>query len=242
MTGLYDALRTAMSAERPVALVTVVAAPAGQGGKLLVFGDGTTQGALHSSLPATEVAADVQGLLRRERTESLTYALEGGEARLFVESYTPPPTLYLFGAVHIAVALVGLAKQLGFRTVVIDARAAFATPERFPHADELVHAWPDEALEGRELHMSSYVTVLTHDPKLDDPALQIVLRQQVRYIGALGSPKTHAKRLERLRDAGFGEEELARIHAPIGLDLGGRTPEEIALSILAQIIKVKNAR
>jgi len=125
--------------------------------------------------------------------------------------------------------------------VVVDARAAFATDERFPHADELIHAWPDEALAGRPLNMSSYVCVLTHDPKLDDPALHIVLKHPVRYVGALGSPKTHAKRMERLRQEGFSAEQLARIHGPIGIELGARTPEEIAVSILAQIVEVKNA-
>jgi xanthine dehydrogenase accessory factor len=241
MAELYDALKAAVAAERPVALVTLVAGPGGIGEKLLIYDDGTTLGALPTALPREQIVADAQELLRQEKTLTRSYAAEGGEARLFFESYTPPPTLFVFGAVHIAVALVGLIKQLGFRTVVVDARAAFATPERFPHADELIHAWPDEALEGRALNMSSYVCVLTHDPKLDDPALHIVLRRPVRYIGALGSPKTHGKRIERLRAEGFSEAELARIHGPIGLELGARTPEEIAVSILAQIVQVKNA-
>jgi xanthine dehydrogenase accessory factor len=157
---------------------------------------------------------------------------------VFIESFVPAPTLFIVGAVHIAIALVALAKVLGFRTVVIDAREAFATVERFPHADELVTAWPDDALEGR-LTRSSYVAVLTHDPKLDDPALRVALNSAARYVGALGSPSTHARRLERLRADGLSEAQLARIHGPIGLAIGARTPDEIALSILAEIIQVK---
>jgi xanthine dehydrogenase accessory factor len=240
MAELYDALKQAIADERPAVLVTLIAGPVGVGDKLLVYDDGVTLGALAAPLPQQQIVQDALELLRGEKTTARSYAVENGEARLFFESYAAPPTLYIFGAVHIASALIDLVKVLGFRTVVVDARAAFATHERFPHADELVHAWPDEALAGRKLGPNSYVCVLTHDPKLDDPALQIVLRQPVRYIGALGSPKTHAKRLERLRAEGFGDDELQRIHGPIGLSLGARTPPEIAVSIVAQIVQVKN--
>jgi xanthine dehydrogenase accessory factor len=153
----------------------------------------------------------------------------------------PPPGLFMVGGVHIAVALAALAKVVGFRTVVVDARSAFATEERFAHVDELVVAWPDEALEGR-LDGRSCVAVLTHDPKLDDPALRVALRSPARYIGALGSPATHARRLERLRAEGFAEAELTRIHGPIGLPIGAKTPEEIAVSVLAQIVKAQRVR
>jgi xanthine dehydrogenase accessory factor len=130
---------------------------------------------------------------------------------------------------------------LGFRTVVVDARSAFASAERFAHADELVLAWPDEALEGR-LDARSCVAVLTHDPKLDDPALRVALASPARYIGALGSPKTHTTRLGRLRAEGFSDEQLARIHGPIGLPIGAKTPEEIALSVLAEVVKAQRAK
>lgn len=158
---------------------------------------------------------------------------------VFVEAYPPPPTVIMVGAVHISLELTHLAKQLGFSTVVVDARAAFATAERFGSADELINAWPDEALQGR-LHPNAAVVVLTHDPKLDDPALVVALGSDVRYIGALGSKKTHAARVERLQTAGFSPADISRIHAPIGLDIGGRTPAEIALSIMAQIVAVWN--
>jgi xanthine dehydrogenase accessory factor len=156
---------------------------------------------------------------------------------VFVEAIVPPPTLYVVGAVHIAAGLVSIAKVLEFRTVVVDAREAFATSERFPDADELITAWPDDALEGR-LGPSSFVVVLTHDPKLDDPALRVALASPARYIGALGSSRTHARRLERLRAEGFSADQLARINGPVGLTIGARTPQEIALSIMAEIVKV----
>ena len=129
--------------------------------------------------------------------------------------------------------------MLGFRTVVVVARGAFATPERFAHADELVNEWPDEALAGR-LNSNSFVVLLTHDPKLDDPALKVALPSPARYVGALGSPSTHAKRLARLRGEGLPEDQLARLHAPIGLKIGGNTPEEIAVSIIAEIVAARH--
>jgi xanthine dehydrogenase accessory factor len=147
--------------------------------------------------------------------------------------------MFIVGAVHIAIPLVTFAKTLGFRTVVVDARGAFATPERFAHADELIMAWPDEALEGK-LHSNSAVVLLTHDPKLDDPALKIALPSPARYVGALGSPRTHAKRLDRLREDGVPEEQLARLHAPIGLKIGANTPEEIAVSIIAEVVAARH--
>ena len=141
----------------------------------------------------------------------------------------------------IALALTTFAKPLGFRTIVVDARGAFATNERFGHADELVHAWPDDALRGR-LHSNTAVVVLTHDPKLDDPALLVALPSAARYVGALGSSKTQAARVLRLRDAGLNDAQISRLYAPIGLPIGGRTPEEIGLSIMAQIVAVRNGK
>ncbi len=236
MTEQYVALRDAIRAGRPVATATLVSGPGRVGGKLVIWPDGTAEGGL--GLPALDerVRADVAPMLERGETRLLEYAEFG--AAVFVESFVPPPGLFMVGGVHIAVALAAMAKVVGFHTVVVDARSAFATEERFAHVDELVVAWPDEALEGR-LDARSCVAVLTHDPKLDDPALRVALRSPARYIGALGSPTTHQKRLERLRAEGFTEAELARIHGPIGLSIGAKTPEEIAVSILAQIIKAQ---
>lgn len=237
MTTIYTELREAIQAGRAVATATLLAGPGRVGAKLLLRPDGSGFGSLGEALDA------------RVRTEALALLADGAsrvleypelEASVFVESFVPPPTLFMVGGVHIAVALAILAKVVGFRTVVVDARAAFASEERFTHLDELLLAWPDEALEGR-LDARSCVAVLTHDPKLDDPALITALRSSARYIGALGSPSTHAKRLERLRGEGFDEATLARIHGPIGLAIGAKTPEEIALSILAEIVKVQRS-
>jgi xanthine dehydrogenase accessory factor len=129
---------------------------------------------------------------------------------------------------------------LGFRTYLVDPRTAFASPERFPHADELIQRWPDEALPDIGLNRETNVVVVTHDPKLDDPALMVALPSSVGYVGALGSPKTHAQRIERLLANGLTPAQVDRLHAPIGLDLGGRTPAEIALSIMAEIVAVRN--
>jgi len=206
------------------------------GARLLVAPDGATQGSSGDPELDATLAADAQALLAKGDNAVRSYQSAKGEVDVFIESLVPPPVLYIVGAVHIASALVKLAKVLDFRTVVVDAREAFATSERFPDVDELVTLWPDEALEGR-LGPSSYVAMLTHDPKLDDPALRVALRSSARYIGALGSKRTHAARLERLKAEGFSDEELARIRGPIGLSIGARTPQEIALSILAEIVQ-----
>jgi xanthine dehydrogenase accessory factor len=178
-------------------------------------------------------------MLARAESGIRTYPTSAGDAQVFIESYPPPPTKFIVGAVHIAIPQVTFAKTLGFRVVVVDARGAFATPERFAHADELIMAWPDEALDGK-ITSNSFVVLLTHDPKLDDPALKIALPSPARYVGALGSPRTHEKRLARLREEGMPEEQLARLHAPIGLKLGASTPEEIAVSIIAEVVAARH--
>lgn len=157
---------------------------------------------------------------------------------LFVRSYPPPPRLFLVGAVHIAQALAPMAALAGYGVTVIDPRGAFATEDRFPGV-ALSTAWPDEALSAANLDVGSAVVALTHDPKLDDPALAVALRAEAFYLGALGSKKTHAARLERLRDHGFDDSALARIHGPVGLNLGGRTPPAIAVAVLAQMTQVR---
>ncbi|NTV62637.1 MAG: XdhC family protein [Oscillochloris sp.] len=233
----YGVISESIRSGRALALATLIAGGP-VGAKLLVFPGGGVQGTLGDPALEQRVATDALALLARATTRVVEYPASG--TTVLVESFTPPPTLFMVGGVHIAIALGALASVLGFRTVVIDARAAFASQERFPSADELLVAWPDEALAGR-LDTRSCVAVLTHDPKLDDPALRVALASPARYIGALGSTKTHAKRLERLRTEGFSDEQLARIHGPIGLPIGAKTPEEIAVSILAQIINVQHS-
>ncbi|MBK9715545.1 MAG: XdhC family protein [Kouleothrix sp.] len=240
MATIYEALTVALAAEQPVAIATIVGGAASVGAKLLIRPDGSTLGSLGEELPARQIADDALALLARDERGVRTYPTPAGDVDVFFETYPPPPTMYIVGAVHIAIPLVTLAKTLGFRTVVVDARGAFATPERFAHADELIAAWPDEVLAGK-LNSNSFVVLLTHDPKLDDPALKVALPSPARYVGALGSPKTHAKRLARLREDGVPEQQLARLHAPIGLKLGASTPEEIAVSIIAEVVAVRHA-
>ncbi len=230
-------LSARIAANQPVALATIIAGPC-IGQQLLVLPAG-------ADTPTAFTDAALAAAVTVEAIQMLSDGIHGtrlfGDTEVFIEVYPPPPTIIMIGAVHISLELTALAKQLGFRTVVVDARAAFATAERFGHADELVQAWPDEALTGR-LHSNVAVVVLTHDPKLDDPALLVALASDVRYIGALGSRKTHAERIDRLSAAGIAPERIAQMHAPIGLNIGGRTPAEIALSIMAQIVAVWNGK
>lgn len=165
---------------------------------------------------------------------------EGGALRLFADPWPGRPTVTIFGAVHIAQALVDLAHRVGYATVVVDPRATFSTDERVGHAGRVVRRWPQDAITSGEvvLDSRSFVVVLTHDPKLDEPALATALRTNVPYIGCLGSKKTQESRRERLRRDGFDEAALTRIRGPVGLDLGARNPEEIALGIMAEIVAV----
>jgi xanthine dehydrogenase accessory factor len=163
------------------------------------------------------------------------------DVEVFLEVVLPPPTLIAVGGVHITIALMALAKTLGYRTVVVDPRSAFGNEVRFPHVDQLIQAWPQEAFQQIPLTRSTAVAMLTHDPKLDDPALQIALPSQAFYVGALGSKTTQAKRRQRLLDEGLTEEQLNRLHGPIGLEIGAGTPEEIAMSIMAEIVATRNS-
>src|SRR5712691_8540594 len=167
------------------------------------------------------------------------YELARREGDWFVEPFRRPAHLVIVGAIHIAGPLHRLAKLLGYRGTVIDARAKFATKERFPEADELVVAWPDEAMSKIAIDNSTYVVILTHDPKFDLPALRAVLKKDAGYVGAIGSRKTNQNRFDALRKEGFTEEELSLVHGPIGLDLGSRGAEETALGILAEITAVR---
>ncbi len=166
--------------------------------------------------------------------------IQAGEHQFFVEAYPARPRLVIVGAVEVARSLVSLARELGFETIVVDGRAAFATRERFPTADQLIVAWPDEAADQIGLGPLDAVAVMTHDPKFDEPAIAQALRRGCRYVGAIGSRKTQAARRERLRAVGLSDDELARLNGPIGLDLGGRAPAETALAILAEVVAARH--
>jgi xanthine dehydrogenase accessory factor len=220
------------------ALVTVI--DGGEdGAKLLVRADGTTDGGLGDAdldRAAVEAAED---LLWAERSE----LREVDGAKLFVDVTAPAPRLVIFGAVDYADALCRLARAAGWRPFVCDPRSQFATRERFPEAEEVIAAWPDDALARLGgIDRATYIAVLTHDPKLDDATLTIALRSDAAYVGAMGSRRAQAQRRERLLSAGIEEELLERIAAPIGLDLGAVTPEETALSIMAEVVAVRNGR
>jgi len=220
------------------ALVTVIAGP-GLGAKLLVRADGSTEGGLGTPERDSVGVEAAEELLWAERSERR----EAGEATLFVDVVAPAPRLIVFGAVDYATALCRLARAAGWRSFVCDPRSRFATRERFPDAEEVIAAWPDEAfarLGG--IDRATYIAVLTHDPKLDDAALTIALRSDAPYVGAMGSRRAQAHRRERLLAAGLDEELLDRIAAPIGLDLGAVSPEETALSIMSEVVAVRNGR
>jgi xanthine dehydrogenase accessory factor len=219
-------------------VATVVEGP-GTGGGARVFEDGRIEGELGGGISPEAVRDAAVAALAREAAATITLETGGGPASVFLEVFPRAPRLVIFGGVHIAVALVPLARALGYRTIVADGRPAFLTRERFPDADELILAWPEEAFRQVELDASCYVCILSHDPKFDEPALQVALRSPARYIGAIGSKRTQASRRERLRDAGFSDGDVARVHGPIGLDLGGRQPAETALAILAEMTAVR---
>jgi xanthine dehydrogenase accessory factor len=161
---------------------------------------------------------------------------------VFIDAFAPPPKMYIFGATTHAAAVARIGKFLGYRVTVCDARAALATPERIPDADAIVVRWPDEFLAEAPVDRRTVICVLTHDPKFDTPLLEVVLTTSAGYIGALGSRRTHEARCRRLREAGVSEDALARIRAPIGLDLGARTPEEVAVAIAAEIVAFRYGR
>jgi len=188
---------------------------------------------------AETVAAGAAAALAKLVSSTETIPTPAGDVRLLYEVFPRRATLLIFGGVHVAMSLVRLAKPLGYRTIVADARDAFLTRERFPDADELITGWPEEVFAKVGIDSATCICVLTHDPKFDEPAIDTALRSPAAYVGVIGSRKTQQLRRERLAKAGFSAEEIGRLHGPIGLDLGGRDPAEIALSILAEIAAVR---
>jgi xanthine dehydrogenase accessory factor len=218
---------------RPFALATIVkgeAAAVGQ--RALLRPDGTMLSELSDKLLLGVLQEQAASFFQHEQAQVIT----AGASEIFVESIFPAPKLIIVGAVHVAIPLASMAKMLDYQVILIDPRGAFASGERFPHVDRLVRKWPEEALQESGLDAGACLVILTHDAKLDDPALKYALQHQPGYIGILGSTRTHEKRIKRLQEEGFSDEQLARVHAPVGLEIGASTPAEIALSIMAEIV------
>lgn len=237
--SLYEAIHTAYQSDRSSIIVTVIRGPLDLLGRALIVHD------------TGEVIGTLGAEIDRDALQAAKRLLSAGQSQrkvlsdsieLFFDVIVPTPEVIAVGGVHIAIALTQLAKVMGYRTTVVDPRGAFGTEARFPHVDRLIQAWPDEGLGQIHLSGLSAIAVLTHDPKLDDPALKIALPSAAFYVGALGSPTTQAQRRVRLHAAGLSEEVLDRLHSPIGLEIGSQTPEEIALAIMAQIVACRNQR
>jgi xanthine dehydrogenase accessory factor len=249
-------IATAVERGEPVAVATVIAGPGRLGARRVIWGrDGTepdeaddgwhvgASGTLGSQRLDAAVDDDVRGMLAQGLTGIRRYGehgeRRGDELSVFVNSFAPPPRMLVFGAIDFAAAVARVGKFLGYHVTVCDARKVFATKSRFPDADEVVVEWPHRFLAGASIDSRTVICVLTHDPKFDVPLLEVALRTPAGYIGAMGSRRTHDDRLDRLREVGLTDDELARLRSPIGLDLGARTPEETAVSIAAELIQLR---
>jgi xanthine dehydrogenase accessory factor len=234
----------AINAGQPVGVATVIAGPGQVGARRIIQDEAAAAGTLAAGERLDQaVDDDARGMLAQGLTGVRHYG-EHGERRLdelsvFVQSFAPPPRMLVFGAIDFAAAVARAGKFLGYHVTVCDARPVFATRARFPDADEVVVQWPHRYLADTPVDERTVICVLTHDPKFDVPVLEVALRTRAGYIGAMGSRRTHEDRLARLREAGLGEEEIARLRSPIGLDLGARTPEETAVSVAAELIQLR---
>jgi xanthine dehydrogenase accessory factor len=252
----------AVRADEPVAVATVIDGPGQVGARRVIWGQATGQGQQDGPADGREpdgrpssgtlgsgdrldqaVDDDARGMLAQGLTGIRRYGPDGERRRdelsVFVQSFAPAPRMLVFGAIDFAAAVARAGKFLGYRVTVCDARPVFATRRRFPDADEVVTDWPHRYLAGQNVDARTVICVLTHDPKFDVPLLEVALRTPAGYIGAMGSRRTHEDRLDRLREVGLTEDELARLRSPIGLDLGARTPEETAIAIAAELIQLR---
>ena len=255
MSGpIFDRLRELLRAQAPVALVTVIAGP-GIGAKLLVTPGDEPMGGLGNDELDRIAIRDAAAELEAGRSGVRHYGphgettpedlIDSPTVSVFVESWAPPPQMWIFGAVDFTAALAKVAKVLGYRVIVCDAREIFATKRRFPMADEVVVTWPGPVFDerGQGLGPRDAVCILTHDPKFDVPAVQGAVATDVGYIGVMGSRTTHEKRMQRLAEVGVTDQaDLDRLMSPIGLDIGARSPEETAVSICAEIIARRTGR
>lgn len=237
LRSLLDAIKQG----RAVALTTLVQGPAS--GAKLVITDTDAIGSLGDQTLDRKVSVDARSMLARDSTGVRRYGARGEDAvEVFIQSFSSPPNLYVFGATDFSRATVRMGKLLGYRVTVCDARAAFVTRARFPEADELVVRWPHQFLAEALVDESTALCILTHDPKFDVPLLQAALATNAGYIGAMGSLRTQTARMRELEAAGVSPDQLARVRGPIGLDIGARTPEEVAVAIASEITAVRHQR
>jgi xanthine dehydrogenase accessory factor len=234
VTEVNDAIQQLLDAEEFGSVATVVEGPS-IGEKAVIDSSGEV---IAGSLPddiATDVSDDAVTLMGHEQHRTLDY----GAHSVFLETLAPPPDLLVFGAVHIGQALASFGAQMGYRVTVVDSRAPFVTEDRFPTAHRLLIGWPKDLIDQISFDRRTWVVVLSHDPRHETAPLEAALKADTRYIGAMGSRRTHNQRVERLEGLGFGEEDIKRIHSPIGLDIGAETPQEVAVSILAEMTLVR---
>ena len=229
----------AIGAGQPVAVATVVAGSVRRGARLIVWPDHVTGSLGHEGLDAA-VGADARGMLAQGLTRLQRYGVNGerrmDDVSIFIQSFSPPPHMIVFGAIDFASAVARIGKFLGYRVTLCDARSLFATAKRFPDADEIVVSWPHRYLSSAEVDERTVICVLTHDPKFDVPLLEVALGTPAGYIGVMGSRRTHDERIRQLHERGVSPAKLERLRSPVGLDLGARTPEETAVSVAAEIV------
>ncbi len=242
--GMFERLARALRAEAPIA--SAVRIDEGGAGLRLLASEAESSGDLGTPGLTYAATGEARALLAAGEKALREFGPDGeptGVAvRLFIEAFAPKPVMYIFGAIDFSRAMASLAKVVGYRVVVVDARPIFATKARIPDADDVIVAWPDEYLAQAHVDERTAIVVLTHDPKFDIPLLRVALGTRAGYIGAMGSRRTHASRVAELRLAGVSDAGLARISAPVGLDIGARTPEETAVSIVAEIVALRARR
>lgn len=234
MTDTLQLIQQILDSEQFGSVVTFVEGRL-KGSKAVLDASGEV---LSGDLPgdiAADIREDALALMTHEQHRALSY----GDHEVFIETLAPPPDLLVFGAVHIGQALCSFGSQMGYRVTVVDSRPAFATEERFPEAHRVIKGWPRDVMDQLDFDRRTWLVVLSHDPRHETPPLEAALKAETRYIGAMGSRRTHNLRVERLRELGFGDGDIARIHSPIGLDIGAETPQEVAVSILAEMTLVR---
>lgn len=234
MTDVNTAIHDLLDAEEFGSVVTVVDGPS-IGAKAAIDSEGSV---VAGSIPedvAADVTEDALTLMGHEQHRTLEY----GDHSVFIETLAPPPDLLIFGAVHIGQALASFGSQMGYRVTVVDSRKPFVTEERFPTAHKLLVGWPRDLMDQLAFDRRTWVVVLSHDPRHETPPLEAALKADTRYIGAMGSRRTHKLRMKRLQELGFEDADIERIHSPVGLDIGAETPQEVAVSILAEMTLVR---